>query len=313
MRIRITTPCVVSAVFASAVLMTACGSESARPEGARPDGGGEGRTATPSGTEKDGVRITGSIGSSGQSASADFEVTNRDTEPFTYTITFEVLSDSGGVMANERQTVFSVGPGRTVKDTVRTNTPGRVRVGKVRRVPSAEAPDGTGACPPAGVRVTADEGDAAMGLRVVGLHLENCGTRPYTVEGYPLLGLLDEDRKPVSGIGILHGSGDIATMKAFDEPPRPVVLKPGETASAGLMWRNTTGAGDAVNVPYVRVEAKPGAQPMTVVPELDLGTTGKLGVGPWKKDTPQREGARPLALVVDAANGGGASSQSRAA
>lgn len=39
-----------------------------------------------------------------------------------------------------------------------------------------------------------------------------------------------------------------------------------------------------MNAPYARVWAKPGAAPVTVIPELDLGTTGRLGVGPWKKD-----------------------------
>jgi hypothetical protein len=28
-----------------------------------------------------------------------------------------------------------------------------------------------------------------------------------------------------------------------------------------------------------------------VVPELDLGTTGKLGVGPWRKDEAHRDSA----------------------
>ncbi len=49
------------------------------------------------------------------------------------------------------------------------------------------------------------------------------------------------------------------------------------------MWRNTTGAGVAVNVPYVRVRVEVGAPPVTVTPELDLGPTGVLGVRPWAK------------------------------
>nr|MDT0526073.1 DUF4232 domain-containing protein [Streptomyces sp. DSM 41633] len=51
----------------------------------------------------------------------------------------------------------------------------------------------------------------------------------------------------------------------------------------GLVWRNTTESGTPVNVPYVQVRAKAGAEPVTVTPGLDLGTTGKLGVRPWKK------------------------------
>ncbi|MGW6402647.1 DUF4232 domain-containing protein [Streptomyces sp. NPDC055134] len=122
-----------------------------------------------------------------------------------------------------------------------------------------------------------------MGVRVVGLRLDNCGTRDYTVDGYPLLELLDDDLNPVHGIQMLDGSGDIITGAGPDEQPRPVLLKPGESATAGLVWRNTTEAGTAVNVPHVRVRAKAGADPVTVTPHLDLGTTGKLGVRPWEQ------------------------------
>lgn len=122
-----------------------------------------------------------------------------------------------------------------------------------------------------------------MGLRVVGLHLDNCGTHSYTVEGYPLLELLDDDRKAVDGVEILDGSGEITTGAGPDVQPRPVTIRPGESATAGLVWRNTTGSGTPVNVPYVRVRVKAGAEPVMVTPELDLGTTGKLGVKPWVK------------------------------
>ncbi|MER5853884.1 DUF4232 domain-containing protein, partial [Streptomyces sp. NPDC002012] len=132
-------------------------------------------------------------------------------------------------------------------------------------------------------RLTTDDGDAAMGLRVVGLHLENCGKRDYSLDGYPLLELLDKDLSPVQGVRIVHGSGGISTGTGFDEPARPLVLKPGESALSGLMWRNTTESGAAVNVPYVRVRAEQRADPVTVTPHLDLGTTGKLAVRAWTR------------------------------
>lgn len=272
---RITTRALpaLPAVLASALLLTACGSQGAD---------------SPGGEEKDGVRITGAGPSP---ASVEFAVTNHETKPFTYTVTFEAVSASGAVSAHEKQTVSSVAPGQTARRTVRMEAVGpdahgakRVRIAKVRRVPSDEAPAATGPCPPSGARITADDGDDAMGLRVVGLHLKNCGTRTFHLNGHPLLELLDEGRKPVSGIRILHGSGGIATVTGFDAPPRPVDLKPGETGSARLMWRNTTGTSAPVSAPYVRVRTEPGSQPVTVTPELDLGTTGKLGVSAWEKD-----------------------------
>ncbi|MCC2279899.1 DUF4232 domain-containing protein [Streptomyces sp. ET3-23] len=277
------------ALAAGAVLLTACGPQGTGPadhEAKRP-------AASDDAPAQDGVRITSAVkrprADEPSVATADFTVTNRETEPFTYTITFTVTSLSGAVLESPQETVPSVPPGRTVRRTLRLNpTPGtlhdrkHVRIAKVRRVPSDEAPAATGPCPPSGIRITADEGDAAMGLRVVGLHLTNCGTRSRHLDGPPGLELLDGERKPVPGIDILHDAEDIASGTGFDDPPGPVDLAPGESASAGLVWRNTTGAGTAVNVPYVRIKAGPAFPPVTVTPELDLGTTGRLAVSPWK-------------------------------
>ncbi|MCF4140889.1 DUF4232 domain-containing protein [Streptomyces sp. Tue 6430] len=208
----------------------------------------------------------------------------------TYTIIVGFTNDAGESMGNQRATVRAVGPGKTVRGTVVLGaaTPGassvtRAEVADVTKVPADEAPAGAGDCPSSGIRVTADQGDAAMGLRVVGLHLENCGSRDYAVHGYPLLELLDGEREPVDGVEILRGSGEITTGAGPDVPPEPVTLKPGETARASLVWRNTTEFGTPVNVPYVRVRAKAGADPVMVTPGIDLGTTGRLGVRPWER------------------------------
>jgi hypothetical protein len=304
----------LSALAATALLLTACGTE-----GAGTGNTGAGAAERPSSAQvndpgKDGVRITSlTLPSATPSPSptptrdysvsadsldlaadsgviADYEVTNEGTETLTYSVIFTFLSSDGGAVTNQTATVRDVGPGKTVGGTVRAGElpPAAPRVTQakvleVTKVPANEAPAAPGTCPASGIRVSADEGDAAMGLRVVGLHLDNCGTRDYTVEGYPLLELLDSDREPVDGIKILDGSGEITTGAGPDNPPRPVTLKPGESATAGLVWRNTTTSGTAVNVPYVQVRAKAGADPVTVTPNLDLGTTGKLGVRPWEK------------------------------
>ncbi|MDQ0583999.1 DUF4232 domain-containing protein [Streptomyces rishiriensis] len=296
--------------LAALLLLTACGSEHAD---AQNGGGGAGERTQVTEPAVDGVRITSvtvPAGSATPSASDDgrvkaerlptglaagsgvsaaYEIVNSGTEELTYTVLFEFTTSAGEVMSNERVTVRSVGAGRTVRGTVRPGTlaPGAssvttVKVGEVTKVPADEAPTEPGTCPPSGIRVSADDGDAAMGLRVVGLVLENCGDRDYTVDGYPQVSLLDENHEPVDGVKIFKGSGGISTVTGFDDPPRPVTLKPGERASAGLMWRNTTGFGTAVDVPYVRVRAKSDATPVMVTPHLDLGTTGKLGVGPWR-------------------------------
>jgi hypothetical protein len=255
---------------------------------------------SPDGPADNGVRLTGLYSwgpESGCAAeySVDFEVTNRQKETATYTVTIAFSTAGGGAVDNVVDTVESVAPGQTVKRSVAMSPlpaaapdVSGAEVLKVRSVPADEASSESGPCPKSGVRVYADRGDAAMGLRVTGLHLVNCGTRPYQVDGYPELELLDEDHDTVDGVRILHGTDRISTGIKGTGSPRPVALQPGEAAEAVLAWRNTTQFGDPVNAPYVRVRAKPGARPVVVMPELDLGTTGRLGVGPWQKDETYR-------------------------
>ncbi|MDQ0757774.1 DUF4232 domain-containing protein [Streptomyces canus] len=329
-----TTSRTAPAVLAAALLLAACGSESVSPGGGA-DGGrvrpealcpsdfsryGSSPSSEPpvrpsgtpsalplpsvGGTAEDGVKITAlsawgpESGCAGVAYSADFELTNQQTETATYTLTFGFLSASGGAVDNAEQTVEAVEPGRTVEGTVVIGEPvghapevTGIQVIKIRSVPEAEASSASGTCPKSGMHLYADQGDAAMGLRVVGLHLVNCGTEPTQLNGYPKLTIQDDDHQTVDGVQILQGTDQISTGLGGDSRPRPVVLHPGEAAVAGLAWRNTTQAGEPVNAPYVRVWATPAADPVTVVPELDLGTTGKLGVGPWRKDETHREPA----------------------
>ncbi|MFD4314800.1 DUF4232 domain-containing protein [Streptomyces sp. NPDC058548] len=247
--------------------------------------------------DEDGVTLIGTGGGADSGGSARpcaaYTLTSRETQPFTYVVTVGFRSESGQALSNVEDTVETVAPGRTVRRTVTASDVPRDAAGKaqakivkVRGFPTAEAPNAGGTCPPTGVRVYADEGDAAMGLRVVGLHLENCGTRPYRLNGYPRIEIRDEDHERVGSVSIVQGGEAIAGGTGADGPPRQVQLRPGERAHAVLVWRNTVEGGveGPVNAPYARVWAKPGAAPVTVIPELDLGTTGKLGVGPWKKD-----------------------------
>lgn len=307
-----------STVLAGVLLLAACGSgrdsqspvsaEVACPSGFAQAGQVSG-TPTPlplpslDGPGEGGVKVTGLYAwgkesGCGTGFSAEFDVTNQGTEAATYTVTLGFRSASGAGVDDAEQTVASVGPGRTVKKTVGmgeslgpdADVTG-VEVVKVRSVPADEASTASGTCPASGLHVYVDEGDAALGLRVVGLHLVNCGTRPYELNGYPELELLDEDHDKADSVRILHGTDRISTGIGGEGGPQRVVLRPGEAAQTTLAWRNTTGFGDPVNAPYVRVRAKAGASPVTVVPELDLGTTGKLGVGPWKKDETYRGAA----------------------
>lgn len=271
--------------------------------GSTPANGRPTPTAAPSGTPsslpvpaddapEDGVKVTGVYSWAADSGcdpgvTADIEVTNQGSETATYTLVLGYLGGAGGMGDNVEHVVPSVGAGRTVTSTVSLGEAADVsglKVVKVRSVPATEASSASGPCPASGLHVYADQGDAAMGLRVVGLHLVNCSKRPYELDGYPELELLDHGHDTIDGVRILHGTEQISTGIGGEGPPAPVVLKPGEAALTTLAWRNTTQFGEPVDAPYVRVRPRPGDRPVMVTPELDLGTTGKLGVGPWRKD-----------------------------
>ncbi|WP_078891859.1 DUF4232 domain-containing protein [Streptomyces sp. NRRL S-350] len=288
----------------AAALLAGCGSPATGPAGsagqagsAGPAGGtgpcgappapapGSGRQ--PDGPAQGGVRIT-AVGP----ACAEYEVTNPGTEPFDVTVDFRLSAPDPGGTATISRTTTALAPGATAEGRLDLSGPGPARPGtapqvkivKVRSVPTAEAPQPGGPCPASGLRLYADQGDAAMGLRVVGLHLRNCGTATVALDGYPTLQLLDPDRRPVDGVRLLPGGAAIATGTGADDPPQEIALRPGEGARATLVWRNTTEAGTPLDVPYVRVRATAGAAPVTVTPELDLGTTGRLGVGAWTRE-----------------------------
>ncbi|MFJ6382414.1 DUF4232 domain-containing protein [Kitasatospora sp. NPDC092039] len=286
----------------------ACGTPTPRPTGAG---------AEPTGRAQGGVRIT-SVGP----ACAEYEVTNPNGEPHDVTVVFSLRSAEGAALDNISRTVTALAPGATEKGRIDLNgTPGRLgepalpseaalpgrptprpgpratkaEILQVRSVPTAEAPGAAGTCPPSGLRLYADEGDAAMGLRVVGLHLRNCGTATVTLDGYPQVQPLDLDRKPLDGVRVLRGGAEIATGTGADAPPQKFALRPGEGARSTLVWRNTTDLGpEPLNAPYVRVRATPDAAPVTVAPELDLGTTGRLGAGAWvREDANEQQPSTP--------------------
>ncbi|MEV6974497.1 DUF4232 domain-containing protein [Kitasatospora sp. NPDC093806] len=149
---------------------------------------------------------------------------------------------------------------------------------------SATAP--ASACSPEGVALTVGPADAAMGLRVLPVRLTNCGTRPYTLKGHPAVRVLDAERAPLA-VTVKHGSAGIATLENFDAAPRPVTLQPQEYAEFQLVWRNTVTSGSkgADNGRFLDVAPLPGRPRLTVPAELDLGTTGRLGVAPWTRPT----------------------------
>jgi hypothetical protein len=146
---------------------------------------------------------------------------------------------------------------------------------------SASAP---AACPEPGVAIRIGDVDAAMGLRGLTVSMTNCADRPYQVTGYPDVRVLDDQRKPLD-IRVEHGASTITADPSLTAAPEPVTLQPGGTATAVVMWRNlvTDSSVDATTGTYLTIAPASGTPAQTVTPRggIDLGNTGKLGVGPW--------------------------------
>ncbi|WP_275412536.1 DUF4232 domain-containing protein [Actinoplanes palleronii] len=157
-------------------------------------------------------------------------------------------------------------------------------------VPSATpspSPPGllSAACPPEGVRVQPDGGDAAAGLRVLSITLVNCGTKSYRLSGYPAVQVLDDDGA-VLDLRVLNGVTEILGSMPWDGPPKPVTLRPGQRASTAVAWRNTYDdtRKPPANGKYLRIEPLAGRPAQTIEPDaaLDFGSTGRLAVSSWQ-------------------------------
>ncbi|WP_257234488.1 DUF4232 domain-containing protein [Streptomyces sp. JV178] len=176
-------------------------------------------------------------------------------------------------------------PGGVHADELPDELPEGLPSGLDARPTEAPSADPTDACPSSGVRMLPGLVEPAMGLRAMTVTLTNCGTEPYTVNGYPSVQVLDEDREPVD-VRVLRGPEKITTGVP-DPGPHEVTLKPGESATTSLVWRNTVTEADvpAVNAPYLRVAPAKGRPAQVLTPDggLDLGTTGHLATGAWTK------------------------------
>ncbi|MEU4679680.1 DUF4232 domain-containing protein [Micromonospora sp. NPDC023737] len=171
---------------------------------------------------------------------------------------------------------------------------GPVTGGRPGAGPTAPGNDPTGACPESGVLIRSTGSDAAMGLRALGLELINCGTADYPLHGYPSLRLLDGEGTPIP-VQVIEGAKGITS--GFDDPPRPLTLRPGERAGAAVLWRNlvTDSTVVATDAEGLEVAPGPGLARQAVDPDgpIDLGNTGRIGVSAWKEAEPTTPATPP--------------------
>lgn len=132
-----------------------------------------------------------------------------------------------------------------------------------------------------GVEISVEETSAAMGLRATGIRLRNCGKKRFTVNGYPALDVLGENRKKLN-LRVLHGVSEVAMIDEWNVPPKRITVEPGETVAAVLVWRSlTTAAEEALTGDYVSVARADGETRHTIAHLVDAGNTGKVAVSPW--------------------------------
>ncbi|MFG1689722.1 DUF4232 domain-containing protein [Nonomuraea sp. NPDC049269] len=129
--------------------------------------------------------------------------------------------------------------------------------------------------PGSGTSLTAEEPNAAMGLRVQTVTLTNCGDKVRSVHGYPRVRLLDEAGEPLD-IEIDRGARQITTA-VRDPGSRTVTLRPGRSARFALVWRNTYGGTN--HPPALGTTLVVGGH--RIPGHFDLGSTGLLGITAW--------------------------------
>lgn len=127
-----------------------------------------------------------------------------------------------------------------------------------------------------GFHVTVTQGSAAMGIRSGGIELVNCGTEDIAINGYPVIEI------PGVEIEVREGSDTLQ-----DPGPSAITLAPGDSVSAGMLWRNKVESAeesDVVNATEINVGYAEGSPMETVNPEspIDLGTTRDLEVTAWR-------------------------------
>ncbi|MEU8351020.1 DUF4232 domain-containing protein [Streptomyces sp. NPDC048845] len=204
---------------------------------------------------------------------------------------------TGPVLVLAVAAVLSSGCSSLARELERESDPARTATPSLPHpVPTAPAPElspppagpdvtrrpgGAADCSAAsGVRIAIGPVNGAMGLRALTVTLTNCDSEPYELNGYPSVRVLDENREPYD-IEVLRGTGGIP-MAGEAPGPEPLTLRPGESATSGLVWRMMSP--DAPTT-YLEIAPAPGERSRTLETDgpIDLVDTGRLGTGAWRK------------------------------
>ncbi|MFF1967758.1 DUF4232 domain-containing protein [Streptomyces sp. NPDC058232] len=177
-----------------------------------------------------------------------------------------------------------------------SQTPGRVRAEKLQpgdlstappaTVPSSAPPPSAATradCPPSGLVVDMGEVQAALGHRAVGLTLTNCGRKPYRVDGYPSVRVLDTQGEPLP-VKVNPGSSYMGT----DPGPKEIMLKPGKSVHSLLAWVSTATGGDLIEGDALEIAPAPGLEARTFpLQGSDVRLLDELNMTAWRTASPQ--------------------------
>ncbi|WP_406426294.1 DUF4232 domain-containing protein [Streptomyces sp. NBC_01589] len=179
-----------------------------------------------------------------------------------------------------------------------SHTSGRVHAEKLQPGDLSTAPPATGDvpspalspsaaarsdCPASGLVVDMGEVQAALGHRAVGLTLTNCGSKPYRVDGYPSVRVLDDEGEPLP-VKVNPGSSYMGT----DPGPKEVMLKPGQTLHSLLAWVSTATGGDLIEGDALEIAPAPGLEARTFpLKGIDVRLLDELNMTAWRTVSPQ--------------------------
>jgi hypothetical protein len=136
-----------------------------------------------------------------------------------------------------------------------------------------------------GIALETGRVDAAAGFRGLGITLINCGTTPVTVEGFPSVEVLGDKGQTLE----LRAEQGVP-VDGWRGPATTFAVAPLHSATFIVTWHNTVDRTDIPPAVGWKLAVKPtGALPVQVIPigfgdRMDLGTTGKFNISPWKPD-----------------------------
>ena len=136
-----------------------------------------------------------------------------------------------------------------------------------------------GPCTKAGTAVSVGAVDAALGHRALGIQLRNCSREPIAIDGYPVVRVLDAQRKAFP-VRIEHGS----SYMGRDPGPKRITLAPGKRLVSLISWSATVTDGKKADGEFVTIQPAPGHPPTTFGVWLDLGTTAEVSVIAWSTE-----------------------------